>query len=146
MKTNKLLLMIGLHFLSMFLLMYSMIFIWDHFYLNLNKIYMAAIMTSPMIIIEILLMGSMYENKKMLSYLMGASIAALVIVFLLIRNQNFINNERFLRSMIPHHSSAILMCERANITDPEIEELCVKIVETQREELEIMEEMLNETN
>ena len=142
MKTNKLLMMIGLHFLSMFILMYSMIYVWDHFYLNLNKIYMAAIMTAPMLIIEILLMGSMYEDKKILSYLMGAGIALLVIVFLFIRDQSFINNERFLRSMIPHHSSAILMCERANITDQEIEELCVEIIETQREEINQMEDIL----
>lgn len=46
-----------------------------------------------------------------------------------------VGNEQFLRSMIPHHSSAILMCDEARITDPEITRLCEQIVRTQREEI-----------
>jgi uncharacterized protein (DUF305 family) len=46
--------------------------------------------------------------------------------------------------MIPHHSRAILVCQESNITDPEIEELCRGIVETQREEIARMQEILEE--
>ncbi len=31
-----------------------------------------------------------------------------------------IGDKEFLRSMIPHHSGAILMCEQATLTDPEM--------------------------
>lgn len=40
-----------------------------------------------------------------------------------------------LKSMIPHHSSAIVMCEESSLTDPEISTLCDEIVKTQREEI-----------
>lgn len=46
--------------------------------------------------------------------------------------------------MILHHSRAILVCEEAAITDPEIEELCGQIIQSQEEEINIMNEMLGE--
>ena len=46
----------------------------------------------------------------------------------------------FLTSMIPHHSRAILVCQEASITDPEIEQLCSEIVEAQ--EIAQMKEIL----
>jgi len=46
------------------------------------------------------------------------------------------------RSMIPHHSGAILMCEEAPIHDPEIKVLCEGIVKSQAEEIALMEAML----
>ena len=44
--------------------------------------------------------------------------------------------------MIPHHSGAILMCEQASITDPEIVKLCRDIVESQKKEIAQMEAIL----
>ena len=37
-------------------------------------------------------------------------------------------DSRFLRSMIPHHAGAILMCEKARVDDPEIKKLCAGII------------------
>jgi hypothetical protein len=138
--------MAALHLIAMYFLMYVMIDTFDHFYHNINQFYMAGIMTSPMLIIEILLMGSMYENKKLLSILLGASIASLFAFFIFIRGQVAVDDKRFLTSMIPHHSSAILMCEQATITDEEIKKLCIEIIETQKEEIRKMEELLTEYN
>ncbi len=44
--------------------------------------------------------------------------------------------------MIPHHSRAILVCQEASITDPEIEQLCSEIVEAQEREIAQMKEIL----
>ncbi len=44
--------------------------------------------------------------------------------------------------MIPHHSRAILVCQEANITDPEIEQLCVEIIDAQQKEIAQMEDIL----
>ena len=44
--------------------------------------------------------------------------------------------------MIPHHSGAILMCEQATLTDPEIKALCGEIVASQRKEIAQMEALL----
>jgi uncharacterized protein (DUF305 family) len=45
--------------------------------------------------------------------------------------------------MIPHHSGAILMCERSNITDPEIKSLCGEIIESQKREISEMKALMN---
>lgn len=145
MHVNRLLLMAALHFAIMFALTYSVVYTVDHIYPNLNKVYMAGIMTAPMLILEILLMGSMYENKRALQIIMGASVVVFGLFFLFIRQQAGIGDRAFLRSMIPHHSSAILMCERASIEDPEIEDLCEQIVTAQQSEIDLMEEMLAES-
>jgi hypothetical protein len=46
--------------------------------------------------------------------------------------QTAIGDIQFLKSMIPHHSGAILMCERASIQDAQIKELCRTIIQGQR--------------
>jgi len=144
MPVKKLLIMAGLHFLVMYALMYSMVATVEHIYPNINKGYMAAIMTAPMLLIEGLLMGEMYGNKRALRAIMVASAVVGVTAFLFVRQQIFVTDRPFLRAMIPHHSSAILMCEQASIEDPEILELCEQIVEAQLEEIAIMERMLEE--
>lgn len=47
-----------------------------------------------------------------------------------------------LKSMIPHHSRAILVCRQANLTDPEIIELCNQIVRSQQDEINQMKGIL----
>ena len=54
-----------------------------------------------------------------------------------------IGDTAFLRSMIPHHSGAILMCREASIHDPEIKTLCGEIVEGQRREIDQMKAILS---
>ena len=56
--------------------------------------------------------------------------------------QGAVGNEQFLRSMIPHHSGAILMCEQASLTDPEIIALCAQIIPSQSQEIQQMQEIL----
>jgi uncharacterized protein (DUF305 family) len=58
------------------------------------------------------------------------------------RTQAAVGDRQFLRSMIPHHSGAILMCEQASLTDPEITALCRDIVESQRAEIAKMQALL----
>jgi uncharacterized protein (DUF305 family) len=60
----------------------------------------------------------------------------------LARTQSPVGNGQFLRSMIPHHSSAILMCQEADITDPEIITPFEQIIETQREQIAQMKAIL----
>ena len=48
----------------------------------------------------------------------------------------------FLRSMIPHHSGAILMCQEASVSNPELVQLCGNIIKSQREEIDQMKRML----
>lgn len=143
MKPTSLLLMAALHFAAMFALMYAMVNQWAHVYPNFNQAYMAALMTAPMLIIEIFMMRSMYQNQKALNLIFGGSLLLFALSFGLIRTQATTGDQELLRSMIPHHSGAILMCQRAQLEDPELIKLCDEIIQSQEEEIAIMEAMLS---
>jgi uncharacterized protein (DUF305 family) len=140
----RLLVMVGLSFFCMYLLMYAMVDSFANVYSNFNQFYMAGLMTAPMLMIEMLLMGMMYHNKKLNAALIAAGGVALVGCFILIRQQTAIGDKQFLKSMIPHHAGAILMCDQASITDPEIKKLCEVIRESQQREIDQMKRKLAE--
>lgn len=139
----RLAMMTVLSFVSMFLLMFAMVDRLANVYPNLNQFYMAGLMTAPMVILELLIMGSMYENKKTNMVVLVASAIAFVVCFSLIRAQIAITDRQFLKSMIPHHAGAILMCEEAPIEDQVIKDLCRKIVSGQQAEIEVMKAKLS---
>ncbi len=89
-------------------------------------------------------MGAMYHNKKWNVATIAVSLVALILVGDSSGNRPPSRTDRFLRSMIPHHAGAILMCEQAPINDPEIKELCVAIVSSQRSEIAQMRAKLDE--
>jgi hypothetical protein len=138
-----LVIMAVLSFLAMYVLMYAMVDRFSNVYPNLNQIYMAGLMTAPMVIIELALMRTMYHNGKLNVAIMAVSLAALAALFMLIRQQSAIGDGQFLRSMIPHHAGAVLMCERAPIQDPEIEQLCTSIISSQQREIDQMKAILS---
>jgi hypothetical protein len=130
-------------FIVMYLVMYAMIATLQHFRLNLNNLYMTLMMVAPMSIIMLLSMHSMFPSRlKNVAIIVGA-IAVFVVSFVGMRQQLAIGNAEFLRAMIPHHSGAILMCQEASLTDPEIVSLCSNIVESQQREITQMEGILN---
>jgi peptidoglycan/LPS O-acetylase OafA/YrhL len=141
---RALLIMAFLSFLSMYILMYAMVDVIGNVYPSLNQFYMAALMTAPMMVIELALMGAMYRNRKWNAVILTASVAAGLIAFLLIRQQAAISDREFLRSMIPHHAGAILMCNQAELQDPQIQELCRGIVAGQQAEIDLMKAKLAE--
>lgn len=104
---------------------------------------MAILMAAPMAVIELAVMRSMYADRRMNLGVVIASLAVMAGAWLLIRQQTAIGDVQFLRSMIPHHAGAILMCERATLTDPEIEALCRSIVQSQQSEIDLMKGMLD---
>ena len=139
---RKLALAVSINAAIMFLLTYALIDTLDHFYPNLNRAYMAVMMVAPMVVIMLLVMSGMYANKRLNLALHAALGAIFVTTFVLARTQTPVGNEQFLRSMIPHHSSAILMCEQGHITDQEIVALCRQIVRAQKDEIAQMKRML----
>jgi uncharacterized protein (DUF305 family) len=71
-----------------------------------------------------------------------AATVTFVLSFIAMRTQAAVGDEQFLRSMIPHHSGAILMCGRATLSDPQIVTLCDSIVESQQREIAEMQAIL----
>jgi hypothetical protein len=108
----------------MYAVMYTMIWSFGDFFNNLNTIYMVLMMVTPMGMLMLLMMGMMYPNKR-LNLLLHALFTLLFIAGLWgMRAQVLVGDRQFIRSMIPHHSGAILMCNRSSIEDAEIKELC----------------------
>lgn len=126
----------------MWLLSQSMIEQIAHFHPTLANFYITLLMVSSMGIVMLLVMWSMYGNRRLNVILLAAFVVVFVGAFALGRTATFIGDEAFLHSMIPHHSRAILLCEQAALTDPEIVALCDQIIQAQREEIRQMEQIL----
>lgn len=141
---KKLFIMLILSFISMYILMYSMVNSIKNVYPNINQLYMAALMSMPMMIIELALMGKMYMNRKLNAFLISISSVALIAFFLLIQYQTGVTDRQFLRGMIPHHAAAILMSEQSKTQDPEIKKLQQEIITSQRREIAEMKAKLKE--
>ena len=99
---------------------------------------------APMVTIELAVMSAMYPDRRF-NVLAGAASLILMAAFLvLIRQQAAISGTQFLRSMIPHHAGAILMCRQAPIEDAEIKALCKTIIAGQQAEIDQMRTKLNQ--
>lgn len=132
-----------LSFISMYVLMYAMVDRFENVFPNINQIYMAGLMTAPMVIIELIVMRAMYQNTALNIAILAGSTIALGAFFLLIRQQTAVTDVQFLKSMIPHHASALLMCEKASISDAGIKNLCKTIITGQQSEIAQMKAKLN---
>ncbi len=141
---KKLLIMAVLSFIAMYILMYSMVNSIRNVYPNINQFYMAALMTMPMMIIELALMGKMYPNRKLNIMLIAISSIGLIVFFLLIQRQAAVTDKQFLKGMIPHHAAAILMSEQSKSQDPDIKKLQEQIISSQQKEIQEMKAKLKE--
>lgn len=140
---GHLLIMTLVSFIAMFILMYAMVDTFANVYPNLNQFYMAGLMASPMVLIELAVMRGMYRNTKANIAIAVAAVVAMIAFFAAIRQQTAVTDAQFLKSMIPHHAGAILMCEKAPIADAEIKKLCAAILASQRAEINEMKAKLS---
>jgi uncharacterized protein (DUF305 family) len=135
-------LMLGVSSLAMLIIMYLVMFAMiasaAEFIQNVNFFYMAVMMAMPMTAMMPLMMPSMYPDRRLNLITYAGCALLFALAFAAIRTQVMVGNSQFLRSMIPHHSGAILMCEKARITDAEIRALCANIIRSQAEEIEQM--------
>ena len=139
---RRLLVMMVLSFIAMYVLMYAMVDRFANVFNSVNQVYMAGLMAASMLIIELLVMGGMYPNKRWNTILILLGAVALIGFWVAIRQQAVVGDRQFLRSMIPHHAGAILMCQEAQITDQEIRKLCESIIAGQQSEIDQMKAML----
>lgn len=130
----------------MYFVMFTMIWSFGDFFNNLNMFYMALMMATPMGILMLLMMRMMYSNRKLNVLLYGLFALLFILAFWGMRAQGLVDDRQFVRAMIPHHSGAILMCNRASIRDAEIRDICFKpngIVDSQKREIAQMKAFLD---
>ena len=136
--------MLLVSFVAMYFLMYAMVDRLDHVYASWNQVYMAGVMTAAMLVIELALMWSMYPDRRRNLVLLAMGLVVGLGCWWGIREQVAIRDAQFLRSMIPHHAGAILMCEEADLSAAELRALCGQIVAAQRTEIAQMQELLDQ--
>ncbi len=126
----------------MYFVMYTMIDSTAELYNNLNNVYMTMMMVTTMALLMLWMMPAMFPDRRT-NIILNVVFGALFLFSLYgMRTQALIGDNQFLRSMIPHHSGAILMCEKSAISDPQIKQLCAGIVTSQKAEIAQMKVML----
>jgi len=129
----------------MFLLTYTNVFSAGHARWSEERFYMALLMGSAMAVVMLGFMRSMmYKNDKVN---VGIVLAALVIGGAglgLSRSQVLVDDQAYMKGMIPHHSIAILTSERAGIDDVRVRALADEIIEAQRREIAEMDWLIDD--
>lgn len=129
-----------------FIIMYAVMFLnmdkLDHYHTSATRIYMALLMIAPMAIVMMLMMGKMYPNKKVNTGIVMGAIIVFTLVLTGLRTQTPIGDVQYMKAMIPHHSSAIMVSKHAAIKDPEVRALADSIIASQEREINQMEDIL----
>jgi uncharacterized protein (DUF305 family) len=107
----------------------------DHIYLSTTRTYMSLLMVAPMAISMMLFMWGMYRNKKLNTLIIAGASIVFIVVLTALRTQTPIQDVQYMKAMIPHHSSAILVSENATFEDPETAELAKEIIKAQERKL-----------
>jgi hypothetical protein len=121
-----------------------MLYIASLLYNNIVKVYMALLMGALMVLISYgLMLFRMYTKNNL--YIFGASIAVTVFLIFLIRKQILVDDDQFLRSMIEHHSAALLMTDEIlkKTNNKDIKNLAENIYNSQTKEISLMQKLLN---
>lgn len=119
----------------MYGLMYLNTYTIDHVFFSQTRMWMALYMGGMMAIIMLIFMLGMYSNRKMnIAIFIGAAIAFVAGVTL-VRTQATVGDVAWMKAMIPHHSIAVLVSERANFTDSRVHDLANAIIKAQRSEI-----------
>ena len=139
---NILFLSLGISFFIMYGVMFLNVDRLSHIYLSATRFYMALLMVAPMAIVMIGLMWKMFPNKKANVAIIAASIIIFASALALLRTQTPIGDIQYMKAMIPHHSSAILTSQEADIKDPEVKALSEAIIKAQEREIEQMKTIL----
>ena len=136
--------MIAVSMVVMYISMYLNTYAVEHIHWSETRFYMTLIMGCTMTVVMLLFMLGMYRNKTLnIGILAGATIVFLLAVWL-VRSQALVDDEAYMRGMIPHHSIAILTSERAGIEDVRVRELADGIIDAQVREIAEMEWLIND--
>lgn len=143
-KSNygKFAIMMGTSFIIMYAVMFLNTDVFDHVMLSHTRTYMTILMVAPMAFTMLLFMWGMYTNKKMNFIILGLSVIIFIIALVGLRQQTLIGDEQWMKAMIPHHSSAIMVSQKAHLKDPEAIKLAEEIIEAQEREIAKMKKMI----
>jgi len=110
---------------------------------NLGKAYMAVIMAIFMVFLEVMMHDHQYHILSFNLYTILA--VGLVLFVYLYRNQIAIDDKQYLEGMIEHHSMGIFTSEEIlnKTNDYNIAKLAKNIIQTQKDEIREMRELIS---
>lgn len=130
--------------LVMFVLTYANSYELSHVKWSETRFYMVFYMGAAMALIMLGFMLNMYKNRMVNAGIVVASIVVFGLALALVRSQATVQDQSWMRAMIPHHSIAILTSEGAEIDDIRVCELAVEIIEAQNREIAEMEWLISD--
>lgn len=144
MKSNyiKFGIMMAVSFVIMYAVMFLNADVFDHVMLSTTRTYMTILMIAPMAISMMLFMWGMYKDKMTNYIILGLAAVVFIATLTMLRNQTLISDVQWMKAMIPHHSSAIMVSQKAHLKDPEAIKLAEEIIEAQKREIAEMEKMI----
>ena len=123
----------------MFFLMYQLVYEADHLEFSLNRFIASLVMGMVMTIVMLGFMWSMYQGMRVkVAVLVGAALLGVVLLGMN-RAQTLVDDTRFMKAMIPHHSIAINNARKASISDPRVRKLADGIIASQVREIREMQ-------
>lgn len=128
----------------MYGLMYLNTYAFEHVFWSQTRAWMALVMGATMAVIMLAFMLKMYQRKGLNAAIFGSSVVAFALALWLVRSQATVGDVAYMKSMIPHHSIAILTSKRAQISDPRVRKLADQIIEAQEREIAQMESLVND--
>jgi len=128
----------------MFALTYTNAYALDHVRWSEERFYMALLMGAAMAMVMLGFMWSMHTNLKLNAGIILGALVLFALALWLSRSQHFVDDQAYMRGMIPHHSIAILTSERADIDDLRVRELADEIIRAQRREIDEMEWLIED--
>lgn len=136
--------MIATSVVIMFFLMYQLVYSPDDLKFSVNRLVASLVMGCVMAVVMLGFMWSMYQGRaaKVTVVLVAAASAAALIA--INRGQMLIDDVRFMKAMIPHHSIAINNARKASITDPRVRKLADAIIESQVREIAEMSVLIDD--
>lgn len=126
----------------MFGLMYLNTYAFEHVFYSQTRSWMALLMGATMAVIMMLFMLKMYQNRRANLAIIAGSIVVFAASLFLVRSQATVGDVAYVKAMIPHHSIAIMTSERAHIRDPRVRQLADQIIEAQVREIAEMKQLI----
>ncbi|MBD3728925.1 MAG: DUF305 domain-containing protein [Sphingomonadales bacterium] len=130
--------MIATSMVTMFVMTYFNSWQVDHDFFSQTRMWMALMMGMAMIVVMLGFMWGMYRSTTTKLLVMGGALLGGAVFLYLVRSQDTVNDEAWMKAMIPHHSIAVLTSARANISDPRVRKLADGIIRAQVKEIEEM--------
>ncbi|MFW2351105.1 DUF305 domain-containing protein [Qipengyuania sp.] len=134
--------MIATSIVTMFVLTYFNSWAVDHDFFSQTRMWMALMMGCAMIVVMLGFMWGMYRSRTAKLLVFAAAFAFGGLFLWLVRSQRTVDDEAWMKAMIPHHSIAVLTSKRAQISDPRVRKLADGIIEAQIKEIAEMKLLL----